>query len=70
MKASQAASRVTPWALILTVILIIVKYVAAPSMSWWVVTSPLWFPWLVILAILLVVGIVLGVIALVSWILE
>lgn len=70
MTKSEVASKVTPWGMILSAILIVVKYVAAPSMSWWVVTAPLWFPFAIVLLVLLVLGFFsLGFLA-VSWFLE
>lgn len=70
MTKSGVASKITPWGLILSVALVIVKYVAAPSMSWWVVTAPLWFPFSIIFLALALLGFFsLGLFA-VTWILE
>lgn len=67
---SEKAKSVTPWSLILSVILVVVKYVAAPSMSWWIVLAPLWAPWVIALVFLLGLGVAMFVLWLIENILD
>jgi len=48
---------------ILTIVFIVLKLVGTISWSWWWILSPIWIPWMIVLAILLVVGIVYGILS-------
>ena len=43
---------------LLTIVFIVLKLLGIISWSWWVVTSPLWFPLIVVVVILIVVAII------------
>lgn len=58
-KATQVATRGAPWAVLLTVALVALKYTVAPQIPWVWVLFPLWFGPAVLLAILLIVGVFL-----------
>lgn len=58
----EKTKQVTPWALILTVVLIIVKVLWAPSMSWWIVFLPIIIPF-GILVLILAAGLIIAGIA-------
>lgn len=67
MASKNSAQTVTagaPWALILLVVLLTLKYTAYPALPWWLVTLPLWLPlvgFCVVMAVLIVVGVLIAI---------
>ena len=61
MKESTASSSLLPTALLIT--FIVLKLCGVIAWSWWWVLSPLWIPLLLVLAILIVGGIGVGIVA-------
>ena len=66
--ATQVASSGTPWLLLVAILLGIGKLLGVPYLataSWWLITAPVWLPFLlsigVVLLFLLIAGTALGV---------
>ena len=47
---------------LLTIVFIILKLLDKIDWSWWWVLSPIWIPWVIILGVLLILGIIKAII--------
>ena len=47
---------------LLTIVFIILKLLDKIDWSWWWVLSPIWIPWVIILGVLLILGVIKAII--------
>ncbi|MDI9934737.1 hypothetical protein QM806_04610 [Rhodococcus sp. IEGM 1351] len=55
---------------VLTIVFIVLKLVpgnAVNDWSWWWVLSPIWISWLVVIAVVVLIGVAVGIYKLVKW---
>lgn len=69
-ESKQAVVNSFPFLQILTLIFITLKLLGHITWSWWWVIAPLWIPLVVVGSIFIIIGIVVGVIALGTWVAE
>jgi hypothetical protein len=63
MVNTNASKQTIPWALIMTFILLVIKVVWVPAMSWWIVFLPLLVVGAFIVGVLVIVLAVAGIVA-------
>lgn len=68
-KIEQTSSN-SPWLIVLTVILAVLKVTEVINVSWWIVFMPLWLPFAIILGLFVLFGLGFAVVYGGAWVLD